>query len=369
MSCDVLASGRGRTIGVDRPQSVQADHLKDNAEGEKVKRFMAVVVLGLLVGSIGLAAASAPLKIGITKIIEHPALDAVEQGVIDALTAAGYVEGVDVEYLIASAQGEMTNAVAIAQNFKAQNVDLVVAIATATAQAAAEVFRGTTVPVIYGAVTDPVEAAKLVPSATDPSGNENITGVSDMIPVAAHLQLLKDLSPSITRIGIVYNPGEANSAILTEMALAAAPSVGVEIVTATADSTANVPLAAQSLVGRVDAFYVTTDNTVVSAIDSVLAASEEAGVPFLMADPTSLAHATLAAGFDYYDLGLTVGDIILRILSGTKPNEIPVTYVTEGQVHLNLDAAARIGFVFPAAVINQASAILYGEIVWERQDP
>ena len=331
-----------------------------------MKRLNVLLLIGFTIGMLALSAGAAPLKIGITKIVEHPALDAVEQGVIDAFTAAGYIQDVDVEYLLASAQGEMTNAIAIAQNFQAQNADLVVAIATASAQAAAEVYRGTTVPVIYGAITDPVEAAGLVPSATDPSGNENITGVSDMIPVSAQLQLLKDLSPEITRIGIVYNAGEPNSVILTQMAEAAAPALGLTIVTATADSSANVPIAAQSLIGRVDAYYVTTDNAVVSAIDSVLAASLEAGVPFLVADPTSLPHATLAAGFDYYDLGLTVGALALRVLAGAQPNEIPVTYVTEGQLHLNLDLAAQIGLEFPAVLIEQADAILYGGVLFSK---
>ncbi len=322
----------------------------------------------LLVVGIALGAASEPLKIGICKIVEHPALDAVEQGVIDTLTAAGYEEGTDVEFLTASAQGDFGTAISIAQNFQAQNVDLVVAIATPTAQAAAEVFRDTETPIIYGAVTDPV-GADLVPSATDPSGNANVTGVSDMIPVKAHLQLLADLLPDLETIGIVYNPGEANSAILTDMVLAAAAEVGVTVVTATADTTANVPMAAQSLVGRVDAFYVTTDNTVVSAIDSVLAASEEAGVPFLMADPTSLAHATLAAGRDYYEHGLTVGQIVLDVLSGVGTDEIPVTYQSSAKILLNLDAANRIGFSFPASVVEQASAVLFGGAVWDRQSP
>ena len=208
-----------------------------------MKRVISMLVVSGLLLMIGGMAYGDLIKIGITKIVEHPALNAVEQGVIDALTAAGYEKGVDVEYLLASAQGEKTNAIVIAQTFQAQNVDLVVAIATDSAEAAAEVFRGTAVSVIYAAVTDPVDAAKLVPSATDPTGNENITGVSAMIPVAAHLQLLKDLSPEISTVGIVYNPGEANSAILTEMAEAAAPGLGLTIVTATADSTANVPLA------------------------------------------------------------------------------------------------------------------------------
>jgi putative ABC transport system substrate-binding protein len=329
-----------------------------------MKRILSVVLLVVLMAAV--VGAAAPLTIGICKIVEHPALDAVEQGTIDALTAAGYVEGVDVDYILASAQGDPGTAVTIAQNFLARGVDLVVAIATPTAQAAVEVFRGTGIPIIYGAVTDPV-GANLVPSATDPSGNENVTGVSDMIPVAAHLQLLKDLSPNIKRIGIVYNPGEANSAILTQMAVDDAADLGLTIVTATADSTANVTMAAQSLVGRVDAYYVTTDNTVVSAIDSVLAASEEAKVPFLMADPTSLPYATLAAGFDYYQHGLTVGQVVLDVLSGTQPDQIPVTYQPTAEVQLNLDEAAKIGFTFPATVIEQASVILYGNVEWERK--
>jgi len=334
-----------------------------------VKRGLGLLAIAVLIVSVGLLGSAAPLRIGITKIVEHPALDAVEQGVIDALSAAGYERGVDVEYLLTSAQGDLGNAVAIAQNYQAQGVDLVVAIATSSAQAAAEVYRGTDVPVIYAAVTDPVGAAQLVPSATDPSGNENITGVSDMIPVAAQLQLLKDLSSDIEKVGIVYNAGEPNSVILTEMAEAAAPGLGLSIIKATADTSANVPIAAQSLIGRVDAYYVTTDNTVVSAIDSVLAASQEAGVPLLVADPTSLLNATLAAGFDYYDLGKTVGEVILDVLSGTKPNEIPVTYVEEGQVHLNLDAAEAIGLAFSEAVISKATAVMYGGILWEKKAP
>jgi len=320
---------------------------------------------GLLIGAVAIMGLAAPLKIGITKIVEHPALDAVQQGVIDALTAAGYIEGEDVEYIIASAQGDMSVAASIAQDFQARGVDLVVAIATPTAQAAVEVFRGTDTPIIYAAVTDPV-GAELVPDATDPSGNENVTGVSDMIPVVAHLRLLMELSPDIETVGIVYNPGEANSAILTDMALAAAPDVGIEIITATADSTANVPLAAQSLIGRVDAYYVTTDNTVVSAIDAVLAASEEAKVPFLMADPTSLASATLTAGFDYYEHGLTTGEIVLSVLSGTSPNQIPVAFQPKAEIQLNLDAAGRIGFEFPISVIEEAAAILYGGVLFEQ---
>lgn len=330
-----------------------------------MKRVLSAVLVVCLVGGIAVGLSAAPLKIGICKIVEHPALDAVERGVIDALTAAGYEQGVDVEYLLASAQGDPGTAVTIAQNYQTRGVNLIVAIATPTAQAAVQVFRGSATPIVYAAVTDPV-AAGLVSSATDPSMNGNVTGVSDMIPVGAHLQLLRDLGAAIHRVGMVYNPGEANSVILTELALAEASGLGLEIVTAPADSTANVPMAAQSLIGRVDAYYVTTDNAVVSAIDSVLAASEEARVPFLVADPTSLAHATLAAGFDYYQHGLLAGDVVLRILAGARPDSLPVTYQARAEVQLNLDQAARIGFVFPTAVIDAASSVYFGGAMWER---
>lgn len=334
-----------------------------------MKKLLSVMVIGLIVLSIGtLVATGDPIKIGICQIVEHPALDAVRQGVIDSLSAAGFTDGVDVTYLVANAQGDMGTALAIAQDFRAQNVDLVVAIATPTAQAAVQVFSGTDTPVIFAAVTDPV-AAGLVVSADDPSGNENVTGTSDRIPVASDIALLKELSPDIKRIGIIYNPGEANSVVLTDLAVAAAGELGLTIVKAVADNSANVPIAAQSLSGRVDAFYVTTDNTVVSAIGSVVAAAEEAKIPFLVADPTSLASGvTLATGFDYYQHGLLTGSVVQQVLAGSKPNEIPVTYQSGSQIVLNLDAAEKIGFVFPQTIIAKADKIMLGGIEWEKAE-
>jgi len=330
------------------------------------RKRLGVAVVGLLVACITATAFAAPLKIGICKIMDHPALNAVEQGTIDALTAAGYIEGVDVEYLIGDAQMDSNNAIPIAQNYAAQGVTLVVAISTPMAVAAVEVFDGTGVPIVFTAITNPL-AAELVLGDTDPSQNGNVTGVSDLIDVAKDLALLKELDPAIQRIGLVYNPGEANSDLLTGNALAAAPGLGLTIVTAIADTTANVPMAAQSLIGRVDAFYVTTDNTVVSAIDAIISAAEEAGVPFLMADPTSLEFGpVIATGHDYYEHGLLTGDIVLQILGGAAPNEIPVVYQKDPEVFLNLDAAAAIGLTFPQSVIDQAAGIYFAGTIWSR---
>ncbi len=309
---------------------------------------MAALLMTFAVGCLG-----QPIVIGITQIVDHPALNAVRDGVIAVLGEAGYIEGQNVRYLLANAQGDFSVAIAIAQNFQAQRVGLVVSIATPTSQAAVQVFQGTAIPVVFSAVTDPVGAGL--------TAYPNVTGASDLIDVAGDLALLKELVPGLRRVGMVYNPGEVNSAILTRMAQDAAPELGLTIVTAAADSTAGVLPAAQSLVGRVEAIYVTTDNTVATALEAVVQVADAAKIPFLMADPTSLERGALVCtGFDYSDHGRLTGEIVLRVLRGEKPDQIPVTYQKGTQVWLNLDAAQAMGFSFPQAVLDRATGILLG---------
>ena len=316
---------------------------------------MRKVKLSALLAAVlfGLAALAAPLKIGITQIVDHPALNAVRQGVIDVLAEAGYVEGENVEYILGNAQGDFSVAMSIAQNFLAQGVDLVVSIATPTSQAAVQVFKDTSVPVVFSAVTDPVGAGL--------TGYPNVTGTSDMIDVASDLALLKELVPGLTKVGMVYNPGEANSAILTDMAKDAGEDLGLEIVAAAAENTAAVPLAAQSLIGRVQAIYVTTDNTVVSALESVVDVAKSQGIPLLVADPSSLERGALVCtGFDYYDHGRMTGELVLKILQGASPADLPVEYQKGTQLWLNLDMAEEIGFSFPQAIKEKATGLLFG---------
>jgi len=294
-----------------------------------------------------------PIVIGITQIVDHPALNAVRDGVISVLREAGYIEGQDVRYLLSNAQGDFSVAIAIAQNFQAQRVRLVVSIATPTSQAAVQVFQDTAIPVVFCAVTDP-DGAGL-------TSYPNVTGASDLIDVAGDLALLKELVPGLQRVGMVYNPGEVNSAILTRMAQDAAPKQGLTIITAAADGSAGVLPAAQSLVGRVEAIYVTTDNTVATALEAVIQVAGAARIPFLMADPTSLERGALVCtGFDYSDHGRLAGEIVLRILRGEKPDQIPVTFQKGTQVWLNLDAAEAIGFSFSQALLDRTTGVLLG---------
>jgi len=334
-----------------------------------MKRIAVVGLVGVLVIGLGLGALGDPIKIGITRIVEHPALDAVQQGVIDGLAEAGYAEGADVVYIKSSAQGDMNLAISIAQDFQAQDVDMVVAIATPTAIAAVQVLGGTETPIVYSALTAPL-AYDVIVSTDDPSLNGNVTGVSDLIDVENDLRLLKALGPQIQRIGLIYNAGEPNAEELKDQTLAAAPGVGVEIVLATVSASSEVQIAAQSLVGRVDALFVTTDNSVVSAIDAVVAAAEDAGIPFLVADPTSLQFdPVIAAGFDYYSLGRATSTVCAQILAGALPSEIkPIAYsdVEPEEVWLNLDAAAKIDLVLPAELVELADGIYFQDTKWER---
>ena len=306
---------------------------------------------------LGVFGGAKPIVIGITQIVDHPALNACRDGIIEALRRAGYIEGENVQYIITNAQGDFSVAMAIAQDFLARRVDLVVSITTPSSQAIVQVFKDTNIPVVFSAVTDPVGAGL--------TGYPNVTGASDMIDVRADLELLLKVIPGLKRLGQIYNPGEANSAILTEMTKKAAAELGISLIVVPAEGTAAVPLAAQSLVGRVDAIYCTTDNTVAAALDAVVGVSKAYKIPFLMADPTSLERgALICSGLDYFRHGLMTGEqIVLKILAGTPPSEIPVVYpkgLQEFEVWFNLDVAEEIGFVFSAEAKKLATGLLFG---------
>lgn len=318
-------------------------------------RLRKVVFMALLaVMAASVAVGAAPLRVGVTQIVEHPALDAARQGFIDRLAELGYVPGVNVIYDIQSAQGDQGTALTIARKFAADRVDLVLAIATPTAQATAQVIRD--IPILITAVTDPVSAG-LVESIQRPGGN--VTGTSDMTPVRAQLELLKALVPGARRVGVLYNAGEVNSVVQVDLAKQAAAELGLQILEATAVNSSEVLQAAQSLVGRVDALYVPTDNTVVSAIESVVFVAERARLPLIAGEDLSVEQGALATvGLDYYQLGRQTADIAYRVLQGENPADIPIQYQEEISLVVNLGAAARMGVVIPQELLQNAARVI-----------
>lgn len=303
-----------------------------------------LALLALVFIFIAMTASSAvpqeKVKIGIMQIVDHPALNAVRDGLIDALKEEfGYVEGENVEYDIQSAQGDVATANTIARKFVAEKVDLIVSIATPTSQAAANATKE--IPIVFSAVTDPVSAG-LVGSLEKPGGN--ITGVSDMTPVDKQVQLIRYLFKEAKKVGTLYNAGEVNSVVTNEMAKKACTANGMELLEATVASTADVAMAAQTLVHKVDVVYVSTDNTVVSAIDAVAKACNEAGVPLVLADPTTVEKgALLALGFDYYLHGRQTAEIVARVLKGENPGDIPVQFAQKLVLLVNSETAKKLG--------------------------
>ena len=309
---------------------------------KKSKALIILSVLGvclMLFGLSPLLAAEKMLRIGITQIVEHPALDAVRNGFIDEMTAQGYIEGTDVVYDIQIAQGDMAATKTIAEKFVSEGVDLILSIATPTSQAA--VNATTTIPIVFSAVTDPIGAGLV--KDLENSGN-NVTGISDLTPVRKQIELIKEMLPEAKAVGTIYNAAEPNSILTNELAKEACADLGLELIEATVSSTADVMLAARSLVGKVDAIYISTDNATVSALDAVVQVTNENNIPLILADPTTLKQGALVAlGFNYYQHGQQTAPIVIKILEGAKPTDIPVEFAKNVQLAVNLDTAKEIG--------------------------
>lgn len=287
-------------------------------------------------------------QIGITQIVEHPSLDAAREGFKQALADAG----LEVSYDEQNAQGDQSTATSIATTFAGDDLDMILAIATPTAQASVQAI--TDVPILITAVTDPVEAG-LVDSWEAPGGN--VTGTSDLNPVDEQLSLLGELAPDAQSVGIVYSAGEVNSQIQVDLARDAADELGLEIQEATVTNSSEVQQAAESL--DVDAYYVPTDNTVVSALEALLQVAESQSLPVIAADGASVERGALGTyGLDYERLGYQTGEMAVQVLTeGADPAEMPVETLSELSLILNSGTAERIGVELPAELVETADTV------------
>lgn len=292
--------------------------------------------------------------LAISAIVEHPALDAVRQGALEELASQGYKEGENLTVNFQSAQGNMATAGQIAKQFAADNPDAILAIATPTAQAIAAATSN--IPIVFAAVTEPVEA-KLVPKL-DGSGN-NVTGASDALPYEPQVALIQELLPNAKNIGVVYSPGEVNSVVALQKLKDALAVHGINIIEAPAQKSADVALAAQSLQGKVDAIYTSTDNNVINAYEALYQVAMEAKIPLISADPTSIERgAAVALGVDYKDLGREAGKMIVRIYRGENAGTMPIYSADKLDLVISKKHAQEEGLVLPQSVIDRASKVL-----------
>ncbi|WP_371128778.1 ABC transporter substrate-binding protein [Pelistega sp. MC2] len=317
----------------------------------KFKFSALAVLLGASVASTALAQDK---FVAITAIVEHPALDAVRDGVIKQLEKDGFVKDKNIKIKYQSAQGNTGTAAQIARQFIGEKPDVIVAIATPSAQAMVAATKD--IPVVFSAITDPI-AAQLVKSA-EPS-NTNVTGVSDVLELGPQIDLIKKVVPKVKKIGVVYNPGEANSAVVVKKLKEILSSEGLELIEAAAPRSVDVSPAARSLVGKVDAIYTTTDNNVVSSYEALVKVGNEANIPLIASDTDSVPRGAIAAlGLNYFNLGEQTGTVVTRILKGEKPGMIAYETSKNLALHINKKAAAEQGVTLSDDLVKSAAKVI-----------
>jgi len=317
-----------------------------------MKRWLLASLLSLLVA--GTVLAEQQKSVAVLSIVEHPALDATRDGVRDGLAEEGFVASKNLKWQYQSAQGNIGTAGQIAQKFVGDSPDVIVAIATPAAQAVAA--RTKSIPLLFTAVTDPV-VAKLT-SSWDASGT-NISGVSDLLELDQQIALIKQVVPTATRVGMVYNPGEANSVVVLKQLKELLPAHGMTLVEAAAPRSVDVGSAARSLVGKVDVFYTSTDNNVVSSYEALVKVGQEAKIPLIASDTDSVKRGAVAAlGVNYYDLGVQTGRMAARILKGDLPGAIKPQTSDKVELFVNPNAAQKQGIKLSDVLVQTAAQVI-----------
>ncbi|GAF66649.1 ABC transporter substrate-binding protein [Bacillus sp. TS-2] len=305
------------------------------------KKISAIAILGLALTACGNSENSSEgdsdFTVGATQIVEHPSLDAAYEGFQEALKDAD----LEVDYKFYSAQGDPNNSQANAENLVADQVDLIFANSTPSAQSALQATNS--IPIVFTSVTDAV-AGELVTSMDEPG--ENITGVVDLHPdtIQYTVDFIEEYFPG-SSIGMIYNAGEANSVTQISLVHEAVEGTSLSIIERSVASSAEVHQAATSLAPEVDAFYIITDNTVVSALDSVVQVADDEGKPLFVGEPDSLEKGGFATfGIDYFSIGYRSGEMAAQILKGeSTTSDIPVEYPQDMQLFINKTAADAQG--------------------------
>lgn len=282
--------------------------------------------------------------------VEHPALNASRQGILDELQS----QNIEVDF--DSAQGNPTLALQIAQKFVGSSPDVMVGIGTTSTQALVAADQKRRIPIVFCSVTDPM-GAKLVNNLKHPE--DNVTGVSNYIEPSISFNLFKQIIPNLSKIGIIYSPGEPNSVAVNEQMKKTAATMGLNLIFVPANSSVDVPQAARGLVAKkVQAIFINNDNVALSAFDSIVKIGNENMVPVFCSDTDMIEHGALAAiGPNQYDLGRQAGKMILKILSGEKENNMPVLFPEKTEVYLNLKQAKLNGITFSEAVLKTAAKV------------
>lgn len=292
-------------------------------------------------------------KIGIVQIVEHPSLNTIRESFLQQLAKDGFKDGQNIIVDYQNAQGDQTNLKTICQKFANNKYDLIVAIATPSAEAAAGETK--TIPVLFSACTDPV-GSHLVGNLEKPGGN--VTGTSDAVSAAKIMELAKRITPDIKTIGALYNSSETNSVSVVNDLKKYAAENNLKVVEATVTNSSDVQQAVTSLVGKSDAIFSPIDNTVASAMPIVTKVANQAKKPVYVGADSMVNDGGLATyGINYTVLGQETAKMAVEIINGKKPGDMPVKLMTDMYICVNQDTAKAIGITIPDDVLKEAKVV------------
>ncbi|MCB9078015.1 MAG: ABC transporter substrate-binding protein [Anaerolineaceae bacterium] len=296
--------------------------------------------------------------IGIMQLVSHPALDAEREGAIKALADNGFIEGENLTLDYQNAEGDIATLTTIAQKFVDEDVDLILSITTPAMQAAYNVTKDLEgPPIVFTAVTDPYAAGVATAPDDHPAW---VTGIQGMPPVEDAMAVIKEVLPDVKTIGMIWNTAEKNSEVATSIARDTAADMGIELVEANIADSSEVQTAAESLAAQgVDAFFVSTDSTVVAGFEALVKVADENDIPLFANDPASSKRGAVAAlGLDYFQDGLDAGTIAGTILKGDKTaGEITIERQRAGLLAVNLKSSESQGVELPAEVVDRAAQV------------
>lgn len=291
-------------------------------------------------------------KIGILQLVEHSALDASYRGFVDGLKELGFEVGKNITIDYQNAQGEQANCITIAQKFINDRDDLILAIATPAAQAVANLTKD--IPILVTAVTDPADA-KLVNNNNEPG--VNVTGTSDLTPVREQIDLLKEIVPNVKTIGLLYSSSEQNSKYQIDIAKKRADELGIKYIDATVSNPNDIQQVVQSLVGKVEAIYIPTDNMVSVGMATVVSITDPAKIPTICGEEAMVVTGGIATyGINYYDLGkLTATQAVDILQNGKNPAQMPIETLKKFDLKINTNAAKNMGLKIPQNLLSNIS--------------
>ena len=293
------------------------------------------------------------VKVGVLQLLSHPALDQIYKGLEDGLAKEGYIVGKNLQLDLQNAQGDQSNLVSMGQKLVSDNNNLLVGITTPATLSLSNATKDT--PIIMAGITYPVEAG-LIKSENNP-GN-NITGVSDRTPIKQQLEVMKQILPKMKKVGILYTASEDNSVKQAQEAEKLAKELGLEVKVSTVANTNDIQQVTETLAAETDAIFVPIDNTIASAMATVVKVTDSKKVPVFPSSDTMVADGgLLGIGVDQYKIGIETAKVIAKVLKGADTKTMPIVLANEGVIYLNEAKAKQLGIEIPQDIKDKAKVV------------